>query len=75
MIVDGMAEVQSLDKPEWIKNCRDLAEHFTNRLLVKYNQKTGLIRRPMATGLIRRPMATELSQSLPRDCGMLCPFR
>ncbi|PFX11169.1 hypothetical protein AWC38_SpisGene25289, partial [Stylophora pistillata] len=36
-IVDGMAEVQSLDKPEWIKNCRDLAEHFTNRLLVKYN--------------------------------------
>ena len=36
-IVDGMAEVQSHDKPEWIKNCRDLAEHFTNRLLVKYN--------------------------------------
>lgn len=36
-IVDGMAEVRSLDKPEWIKNCRDLAEHFTNRLLVKYN--------------------------------------
>ena len=36
-IVDGMAKVQSLDKPEWIKNCRDLAEHFTNHLLVKYN--------------------------------------
>ncbi|CAH3024122.1 unnamed protein product, partial [Porites evermanni] len=36
-IVDGMAEVQSLDKPEWINNCRDLAEYFTNRLLVKYN--------------------------------------
>ena len=36
-IVDRMAEVQSLNKPEWIKNCRDLAEHFTNRLLVKYN--------------------------------------
>ena len=36
-IADGMAEVQSLDKPEWIKNCRDLAEHFTNRLLVKFN--------------------------------------
>ncbi|CAH3161781.1 unnamed protein product [Pocillopora meandrina] len=34
-IVDGMAELQSLDKPEWIKNCRDLAEHFRNRLLVK----------------------------------------
>ena len=29
----------------------------------------------MYLGLIRRPMATELSQSLPRDCGMLCPFR
>ena len=24
-IVDGMAEVQSLDKPEWIKNCTQLA--------------------------------------------------
>ena len=32
-----MAEIQSLEKPEWIKNCKDLAEHFTNRLLVKYN--------------------------------------
>ena len=36
-IVDGMAKVQSHEKPEWIKNCRDLAEHFRNRLLVKYN--------------------------------------
>ncbi|CAH3164811.1 unnamed protein product, partial [Porites lobata] len=41
-IVDGMAEVQSLDKPEWIKNCRDLAEHFTNRLLVKYDVPSSL---------------------------------
>ena len=32
-IVDGMAEVQSLDKPEWIKNCARLAEHFSNRAL------------------------------------------
>ena len=32
-IVDGMAEVQSLDKPEWIKNCTQLAEHFSNRVL------------------------------------------
>jgi hypothetical protein len=23
-IIDGMAEVQSLDRPEWIKNCSDL---------------------------------------------------
>lgn len=36
-IVDRMAEDQSLDKPEWIKNCRDLAEHFTNCLLPRYN--------------------------------------
>ena len=31
-IVDGMAEVQSLDKPEWITNCAQLAEHFSNRV-------------------------------------------
>ena len=35
-IVDGMAEVQSLDKPEWIKNCAQLAEHFSNRVLQAY---------------------------------------
>ena len=34
--VDGMAEVQSLDKPEWIKNCAQLAEHFSNRVLPTY---------------------------------------
>ena len=31
-IVDGMAEVQSLDKPDWIKTCKDFA-----RLFIKYN--------------------------------------
>ena len=36
-IVDGMAEVQSLDKPDWIKTCNDLAEHFIARLFIKYN--------------------------------------
>ena len=30
-IVDAMADVQSLDKPDWIKTCKDLAEHFSNR--------------------------------------------
>ena len=35
-IVDGMAEVQSLDKPEWIKNCTQLAEQFSNRVLQTY---------------------------------------
>ena len=42
-IVDGMTKVQSLDKPEWIKNCRDLAEHFTNHLLVEYNDLQELL--------------------------------
>ena len=32
-IVDGMAEVQSLHKPEWIRNCAQLAEHFSNRVI------------------------------------------
>ena len=31
-IVDGMAEVQSLDKPEWITNCAQLAKHFSDRV-------------------------------------------
>ena len=44
-IGDGMAEVQSLDKPDCIKTCKDLAEHFITRLFVKYNstQKIRLI--------------------------------
>ncbi len=37
-IIDGMAEVQSLDKPEWIKNCAQLAEHFSNRVLQTYTE-------------------------------------
>ena len=36
-IVDAMAEVQSLDKPEWIKTCKHIAEHFSNRLFSKYD--------------------------------------
>ena len=32
-IVVGMAEVQPLDKPEWIRNCAQLAEHFSNRVI------------------------------------------
>lgn len=31
-IVDGMAEVQLLNKPELIRNCSQLAEHFSNRI-------------------------------------------
>ena len=35
-IVDGMTEVQLLDKPEWIKNCSELSDHFTHRIFEKY---------------------------------------
>ena len=28
-----MAEVQSLHKPKWIRNCAQLAEHFSNRVM------------------------------------------
>ena len=33
-----MAELQSLDKPDHIKNCRELADHFTKRILQKYRK-------------------------------------
>lgn len=36
-IVDAMAEVQSLGKPDWINTCKHLAEHFNNRLFSKYD--------------------------------------
>ncbi|KAK3741259.1 hypothetical protein QZH41_019956, partial [Actinostola sp. cb2023] len=34
-LVDGMAEVQALDKPSWVKNCLQLAEHFSTRIFAK----------------------------------------
>lgn len=36
-IINGLAEVQDLDQPEWMKKCRDLANHFSERLFNKYN--------------------------------------
>lgn len=36
VIVDGMAEPQSLDKPAVITTCAHLAEHFTEKVLQKY---------------------------------------
>lgn len=36
-IIDGMAVLQSLDKPDWIKSCSDLADHFTAHIFEKYN--------------------------------------
>ncbi|KAL9978624.1 hypothetical protein ACROYT_G016161 [Oculina patagonica] len=35
-IIDAMAEVQSLDKPDWIKSCFNLADHFSCRIFEKY---------------------------------------
>ena len=37
-IVDGMAELQSLDKPTWITTCSQLAEHYMNQLLGKCSE-------------------------------------
>ena len=37
-IVDGMAEVQALDKPSWVKNFLQLAEHFSTRIVAKYDE-------------------------------------
>ena len=38
VLLDAMAELQSLDKPDHIKNCRKLADHFTTRILQKYRK-------------------------------------
>ena len=35
-VIDAMAEVQSLDKPEQIHNCSHLADHFVSRIFEKY---------------------------------------
>lgn len=37
-IVDGMAEVQALEKPDWIKTCSDLANHFIVTIFDKYKE-------------------------------------
>ena len=37
-IIDGMAEVQTLDKPGTIKYCSDLADHFVVHLFEKYSE-------------------------------------
>lgn len=35
-IIDGMAELQSLDKPHWVSSCDQLAKHFNDCLFYKY---------------------------------------
>ena len=36
-IIDTMADVQSMDKPSWIKTCKDLSAHFIALHLCKEN--------------------------------------
>ena len=36
-IGDAVAEVQSVDKPDCIKNCSQLVGHFINRVMQKYS--------------------------------------
>ena len=45
VIVDGMAKVHSFDKPEWIRNCAQLADHFSNFVMQRYtgSNEVGLI--------------------------------
>jgi hypothetical protein len=38
VLIDGMAEVQAMDKPEWVKSCCQLAQHFTTRILDKHRE-------------------------------------
>ena len=38
IIIDGMAELQCLDKPDWVKNCEQLANHFVNTIEQKYGR-------------------------------------
>jgi len=35
-ILDGMTELQSLDKPDWIKNGSQIADHFNRRRYQKH---------------------------------------
>ena len=35
-IVDGMAEVQAIDKPKSVKTCKDLEDHFASHTKSKF---------------------------------------
>ena len=37
-IIDTMADVHSMDKPSWIKTCKDLSAHFIAFIQRKYNE-------------------------------------
>ena len=37
-IIDTMADIQSTDKPSWIKTCKDLSAHFIAFIQGKYDE-------------------------------------
>ena len=37
-IIDTIADVQSMDKPSWIKTCKDLSAHFIAFIQRKYDE-------------------------------------
>ena len=41
-IVNGMAEVEVLEKLDWIKTCSDLADHITVTIFHKYRDADGV---------------------------------
>ena len=41
-VVEATAEVQCLDKPNWIKNCSHFEDHFTNRIFKKFGENEEL---------------------------------
>ena len=38
-IIDNIAELQCLDKPDWIKNCTHVAEHFVATVEQKHGMR------------------------------------
>ena len=38
VIIDTMADVQSVDKPSWIKTCKDLSAHLSAFIQRKYDE-------------------------------------
>jgi len=37
-IINGMAELQSLDKTHWVSSCKQLARHLNDSLFHKYHE-------------------------------------
>ena len=42
-VIDAMAEIQSLDKPEQIRNCLHLGDHFISHICEKYGDSDKIL--------------------------------